>query len=158
MGKAVKKTDSIVRSILPEIEGKEVLEVACGAADFSLSASPYARKITCIDLDEKRLDPLVREQENICFRVMDAAQMTFEKDTFDTIILYNALYHIKDQYDAILAECRRVLKPEGHIFLIATWKMDLSLMREIWKRLGTDGAPDQTGTAEEIGMIRLAKQ
>ena len=111
----MKKTDRILRHILPEIEGKEVLEAACGTAEFSLSAAAYAKRITCIDIDESRLDRLVKEQENICFRIMDASKMDFGDAVFDTIILYNALYHIKGQWDEILAECRRVLKPEGHI-------------------------------------------
>lgn len=162
----MKKTDKIVRYILPEIEGKEVLEAACGTAEFSLSVAAYAKKVTCIDIDESRLDRLVREQENICFRVMDAAKMDFGDAVFDTVILYNALYHIKGQYDEILAECRRVLKPEGHILLISTWKMDLALMRE--KFGGTLGrmdgvhfvakeSADKESTAEESGIIRLGK-
>ncbi len=105
----MKKTDRILRHILPEIEGKEVLEAACGTAEFSLSAAAYAKRITCIDIDESRLDRLVKERENICFRIMDASKMDFGDAVFDTIILYNALYHIKGQWDEILAECRRVL-------------------------------------------------
>ncbi|MCI8790303.1 MAG: class I SAM-dependent methyltransferase [Lachnospiraceae bacterium] len=31
-----------------------------------------------------------------------------------------------------MAECRRVLKPEGRILLIATWKMDSSLMAKMF--------------------------
>lgn len=162
----MKKMDKIVRYILPEIEGKEVLEAACGTAEFSLSAAAYAKKVTCIDIDESRLDRLVREQENICFRVMDAAKMDFGDAVFDTVILYNALYHIKGQYDEILAECRRVLKPEGHIFLISTWKLDLALMRE--KFGGTLGRmegehfvaeepAEKESAAEESGIIRLGK-
>ena len=162
----MKKTDKIVRYILPEIEGKEVLEAACGTAEFSLSAAAYAKKVTCIDIDESRLDRLVREQENICFRVMDAAKMDFGDAVFDTVILYNALYHIKGQYDEILAECRRVLKPEGHIFLISTWKLDLALMRgKFGGTLGrmegehfvTEESAEKENTAEESGIIRLGK-
>lgn len=161
----MKKTDRILRNILPEIEGKEVLEAACGTAEFSLSAAAYAKRITCIDIDESRLDRLVKERENICFRIMDASKMDFGDAVFDTIILYNALYHIKGQWDEILAECRRVLKPEGHIFLISTWKLDLALMRERFG--GTFGRvegehfvgeepADEESFAEESDMIRLS--
>ena len=124
----MKKTEKIVQLIRQELENKDILEVACGTAEFSLSAARYAERVACIDIDSRRLNSLVKEQENISFRKMDAAKMSFESDTFDTVILYNALCHIKVQYDAIIAECRRVLKTEGHIILIATWKMDSSLM------------------------------
>lgn len=128
----MKKTDTLVRLMSRELEDKEVLEVACGTADFSISASRYARYITCIDVESKRLNSLVEELDNVNFRRMDASQMDFKKDTFDRIILYNALYHIRTQYDAVMAECRRVLKPEGSIILIAAWKLDISLMSEMF--------------------------
>lgn len=163
---AMRNTDRIVRCLLPEIEGKEVLEVACGTAEFSLSAARWAKRVTCIDIEESRLDERVKKQDNICFRVMDASKMDFEGEAFDTIIVYNAIYHIKDQYDEILEECRRVLKPEGHIFLISTWKLDLALMRE--KFGGTQGPMEgehfvgeeysnQGKGIREGGIIRLGK-
>ena len=34
----MKKTDTIVKVLKEDIEKKDVLEVACGAADFSMSA------------------------------------------------------------------------------------------------------------------------
>lgn len=128
----MKKTDEAVQMIKQDIENKYVLEVACGTAELSLSASSYARNIVCIDLDSKRLARYVSERANISFQEMDAAEMTFEEDTFDTVIIYNALYHIKGQYDKIIAECRRVLKEQGIIFIIATWKLDVSLMTEMF--------------------------
>ncbi len=145
----MKKTEKIVQLIGPELENKDVLEVACGTADFSLSAAQYVRQAVCIDIDSGRLNSLVKEQENISFRKMDAVEMSFESDTFDTVILYNALYHIKDQYDAIMAECRRVLKPKGYIILIATWKIDSSLMAEMFG--------DRVEWLDENCMIKLEK-
>ena len=129
----MKKTEKIVRLIRQELENKDILEVACGTAEFSLSAAQYAKQVACIDIDSERLNSLVEERENISFQKMDAAEMAFESDTFNTVILYNALCHIKDQYDAIIAECRRVLKPKGQIIMIATWKMDSSLMAEMFR-------------------------
>ena len=92
------------------------------------------------------------------------SKMDFRDAVFDTIILYNALYHIKGQWDEILAECRRVLKPEGHIFLISTWKLDLALMRERFGGGRVEGEhfvgeepADEESFAEESGMIRLGK-
>lgn len=129
----MRNTDRIVRCLLPEIEGKEVLEVACGTAEFSLSAARWAKRVTCIDIEESRLDERVKKQDNICFRVMDASKMDFEGEAFDTIMLYNAIYHIKDQYNEILEECRRVLKPEGQ-YLSDLHKKCLRL----WLRRGTE--------------------
>ena len=48
----MKKTDRLVNILASDIEHKDVLEVACGAADFSISAARIANRVSCIDLDD----------------------------------------------------------------------------------------------------------
>ena len=60
-----------------DIENKNVLEVACGAAGFSVSAARIAHRVDCIDLDDSRLNPMVA-QSNVCFQIMDACQMEYQ--------------------------------------------------------------------------------
>ena len=105
----MKKTDALVNMLISDIESKEVLEVACGAADFSVSAARAANHVSCIDLDACRLNHLDK-QENVTFQIMDAARMSYPDNTFDTVVIYNAFFHIRDQWDEIEKECRRVLK------------------------------------------------
>ena len=50
--------------------------------------------------------------------------MTYPDHSFDTVVLYNAFSHIQSQWSAIEKECRRVLKDDGAIWLVGTWKMD----------------------------------
>ena len=128
--KNLKKTDFVVQQLLPEIENKDILEAACGSAEFSASAASYARSVSCIDIDDGRLIPIT--QDNICFEIMDAAKMRYPDGTFDTVFVYNALYHINSQWEEIEKECRRVLKPEGNIYIIGTWKLDISLMQDMF--------------------------
>ena len=127
----MKKTDTLENILISDIENKEILEVACGAADFSVSAERAAKHIFCIDLDRSRLNDLSK-QRNVTFQIMDAARMSYPDNTFDTIIIYNAFFHIRDQWDEIEKECRRVLKAEGIIYVIGTWKLDTSLMIDIF--------------------------
>lgn len=72
----MKKTDAIVRILKSDIGNKDVLEVACGTADFSLAAESCARSVACIDLDNSRLRPQIR-QSGIRFQMMDAGKMSF---------------------------------------------------------------------------------
>lgn len=123
----MKTTDRLVRLLADDIENKAVLEVACGAADFSISASACSNRTDCIDLDAHRLSaPL---PENVHFQIMDASQMDFADNTFDTIILYNAFAHVQSQWSEIERECKRVLKANGVIDVIGTWKLDTHRMR-----------------------------
>lgn len=144
----IEKTDIIVKKFMKEIERKDILEVACGTAEFSNSAAGYARSVSCIDLDDSRLDPIT--QGNIHFEIMDASKMRYPDEVFDTVFIYNALYHIRSQWEEIKKECRRVLRPEGSIYLIATWKLDVTLMHDLF-----------AGEAEQNGdclVVRIGKR
>lgn len=126
----MKKTDYAVKKLISEIENKDILEVACGRAEFSDSASNYAHSVSCIDLDDSKL--ICPKQENIHFEIMDASRMRYSDKTFDTVFLYNALSHVSSQWGAIEKECRRVLKPHGSIYIIGTWKIDITLMKDLF--------------------------
>lgn len=126
----MKTTDRLVRLLADDIDNKTVLEVACGAADFSISASACSNRMDCIDLDAHRLSaPL---PENVHFQIMDASQMDFADNTFDTIILYNAFAHVQSQWSEIERECKRVLKADGVIDVVSTWKLDTYWMSKVF--------------------------
>ena len=127
----MKKTDALVKILNSDIENKDVLEVACGTADFSVSAAQLANSVSCIDLDDSRLTDLTGKN-NVSFKIMDASEMTFLNDTFDTIVIYNAFFHIQTQWSEIEKECLRVLKSKGIIYIVGTWKLDTSLMKDVF--------------------------
>ncbi|HEX9384990.1 MAG TPA: class I SAM-dependent methyltransferase, partial [Anaerolineales bacterium] len=49
------------------------------------------------------------------FKEIDAQAIPFEDETFDAVIANHMLYHVPDRPKAI-AEIKRVLKPNGHLF------------------------------------------
>lgn len=107
-----------------ELYHKDILEVACGCAEFSVSASKLAKAVHCIDLDNKRLLPDVRNCNNLKFCEMDATAMSYMNDCFDTIIMYNAIGHLQQVMEKTIEECLRVLRTGGKIFIISSFKMD----------------------------------
>ena len=123
----MKKTDTLVNILASEIEHKYVLEVACGTADFSISAARIANRVCCIDLDDSRLNNKVK-QSIIRFQIMDASKMSYPDNEFDTIVIYNAFFHIQSKWDMIERECKRVIKETGKIYIIGTWSLDTNLM------------------------------
>lgn len=126
----MKKADAAVEALISEIKDRDILEIACGRAEFSSAASDYAHSVSCIDLEDCRVSSARRD--NIHFEIMDAAKMSYSDKTFDTIFLYNALFHVRSQWEAIKEECRRVLKPEGSIYIVGTWKLDTALMKDMF--------------------------
>ncbi len=63
---------------------------------------------------------------------MDASLMRYPDEMFDAVYVYNALAHIRPQWEAIERECRRVLKQNGKLYIIGTWKIDISLMKDMF--------------------------
>ncbi|MBE6575603.1 MAG: class I SAM-dependent methyltransferase [Ruminococcaceae bacterium] len=112
------------------IANRDVLEVACGTAEFSIAAAELAATVTCIDLDDSRLLSEVHKRENIIFRTMDAAAMRFGNNSFDTVVLYNAAFHVAEQLPAVLDECLRVLRPGGVLCVISSWKLDYAVITD----------------------------
>lgn len=126
----MKQLERIIEQLREEIEGKTIIELACGTADFSLAAAKYAERIICLDLNDSRLKEAVRCMPNLSFFKADAAHTGLEDGLFDTAILYQAFYHIEDRWPEILAETKRILKPGGRLYVISSWKLDKALIRE----------------------------
>lgn len=106
----MRKTDRLVRLLISDIENKALLEAACGTADFSVSASKFASSVCCIDLDASRLNNQLIS-DKICFQIMDAADMKFPDNSFDTVVLYNAFSRIQMQLAVSLAEPSHYILP-----------------------------------------------
>lgn len=81
---------------------------------------------------------------------MDAAKMRFPDETFDTVFLYNALSHVHAQWESIQKECRRVLNPHGSIYIIGTWKIDVTLMKDLFG--------DQVERHGNFFTVRISKE
>ncbi len=128
----MKTTEKIVHHFSSDIANKTILEAACGSGDFSISAADYAREVFSVDLVDFRLNKQ-NVKSNMHFEIMDASEMTYKDEAFDTVFIYNAFSHIQDNWKAIEKECRRVLKPEGKIYVISTWKIDISSMKDEFK-------------------------
>lgn len=62
--------------------------------------------------------------------------MSYPDETFDSIFIYNAFAHIDRQWKAIEIECKCVLKNNGKIYIIGSWKIDISLMDSVFSDNG----------------------
>ena len=144
----MKRTDLAVKMLLSEIKNKDILEAACGTAEFSNAASDFANSVSCIDINDSKLTPLKRT--NVHFQLMNAANMEYKNETFDAVFFYNALAHVSSQWEAIEKECFRVLKPNGSIYIIGTWKIDTALMKDMFK--------DKTEQKGNFLIVRSKKQ
>lgn len=118
------RVEKVVQKLHSELTSKNILEVACGCGEFSIAASKYAEAVHAIDLDAARLFPEAENIPNLEFQRMDAANMTFADQSFDAIVMYNAIGHLAGIIGNVLSECLRVLKRGGSLYIISSFRID----------------------------------
>ena len=110
------------KELIGHIVGGKVLDVATGSGGFIhflLEGLQDYTEIIGVDTKEG-MDTVFAEQfqgKPIRYRQMDAAQMDFANEFFDTVCIANSLHHMPDLPGA-LKEMLRVLKPGGHFIAL----------------------------------------
>ena len=107
----------IIRGLNPE---DHVLEIATGTGIIALGLACRIKCIEAIDFSPAMIAVACKKAQlsgitNINFSVADAYDLPYTVNSFDTVIIANAL-HIMPEPGKALAEIRRVLKPEGLLF------------------------------------------
>lgn len=102
------------------VAGKRVLDLACGegygAALMALSAS----RVVGLDLSAEavRHATSAYPRENLRFLTASVAALPFHSRQFDVVVGFEVLEHVQEQ-EALVAEARRVIEPEG-LFVLST--------------------------------------
>ena len=103
---------------------KDILEVGCGTGQGVGYLASAARSVTAGDYSDTLLEIARRHYDSrFEFRQFDAQAIPFPDDSFDIVMIFEALYYITDVH-RFFAESRRVLRPGGTL-LIATANKDL---------------------------------
>ena len=91
-----------------------VLELACGTGVLSVQLAGNVKMLEATDFSEKMIEQAkMRPQSSrLHFSVQDATALPYAPETFDAVIISNAL-HIMPSPKKALAEIRRVLKLDG---------------------------------------------
>lgn len=91
-----------------------VLELACGTGLLSVKIAPMVKHLEATDFSEEMIAEAKKKTHSskLHFSVQDATQLPYAPQTFDTVIISNAL-HIMPNPEAVLENIRRVLKDDG---------------------------------------------
>lgn len=110
-------------SIEEMFQGKTVLDIGCGAAGKTMYyAAQGVKHIYGMDIvahyeqDANAIAEQLGHRDVFTFVLGDAANTSFSDNMFDTIIMNDAMEHV-DKPEAVLRECRRILKPGGRLFV-----------------------------------------
>jgi len=159
-----KLSDNFYDKIKPRLyqrAGKElrlayrVLDLGCGACELAKYLSgTYGQKVTGVDISgdgfPNRRNVTKNTKHIRCIR-KNAAQLTFIRDeTIDAAIIFWALHEMKN-YQAILQEANRVLRPGGKILIVEfprnslaqkLWNEDYFTIKELTSSLHEAGFKD----------------
>lgn len=103
------------------VEGKRVLDVACGSGyGTHLLAERGAKEVCGVDISKEAIEYAKEKyvHEAVSFHSASAAELPFQDDVFDVIVSFETIEHLPDDVRAAyLAEMQRVLAPGGVVII-----------------------------------------
>ncbi len=96
------------------IEGKDVLEIATGPGLLAKHVAYAAKSMIATDYSDGMIKEAKKGDypDNLVFEIADAQNLQYRDNSFDAVIIANALHIVPDPVKA-LKEIDRVLKPDG---------------------------------------------
>jgi ubiquinone/menaquinone biosynthesis C-methylase UbiE len=96
------------------IRDKEVLELATGPGLLAKHVAHAARRMVATDYSDGMITEARKGEcpENLTFEVANAMKLPYGDDSFDVVLIANALHIVPDP-EQVLKEVDRVLRPGG---------------------------------------------
>jgi ubiquinone/menaquinone biosynthesis C-methylase UbiE len=98
---------------------KRTLDAACGEGYGSALLARRADSVEGVDISEQAITHARQrygQLQAVKFQVADCTRLPFADDEFERVVSFETLEHL-DAHDELLAEFRRVLKPDGFLIL-----------------------------------------
>lgn len=114
--------------VMPAINNKTVLDVACGEGYGSALMARAAAAVTGVDIAVEAINHAKAEytqHTNLEFICASCDALPFGDAQFDVVVSFETIEHIATQ-KAFLAEVKRVLKPDGVLLLSSPNKAEYS--------------------------------
>lgn len=106
----------VVIGLIPK--NSTVLDLACGTGFGSLKLAEASLNVCGGDISTEAIDYCrnTHKHERLTFKVLDGTKLPFENNHFDAIVSFETIEHTTE-FDKMLEEFKRTLKPQGVIYL-----------------------------------------
>ena len=113
------------------VAGKDVLDAACGEGYGAALLARNAKSVTGLDVDAPTIAAARAKYlaRGLRFESGSIAAMPFADASFDCAVSFETLEHLAEQ-QAMLAELRRVLRPDGVLIISTPDKVEYSERRD----------------------------
>lgn len=113
-----------LRRLGGRLDGMRVLDLGCGQGEGQriLRRDFGALEVHGCDLDPRQLQRArarLAPDASLSWVHANAQQLPYASAQFDAVVSFNALHHVPD-WQAALAEAKRVLRPGGRLLLLET--------------------------------------
>lgn len=115
---------------------KRTLDAACGEGYGSAMLACSANSVEGVDISPQAIGHARKRYgnlQNVGFHVADCTVLPFSDDEFDRVVSFETLEHLAG-HDSLMAEFKRVLKPDGCLILSspdkATYSDDQNTVNE----------------------------
>jgi len=116
--------------VLGDVAGLDVLELGCGAAQWSVALAADGARVTGLDLSRSQLAHARRASASVPLVCANGEQIPLRDDAFDVVFSDHGATSFCEP-DALLAEAARILRPGGllafcvtHPLLVLTWSRE----------------------------------
>ena len=135
------------------------LELGCGNGTYSKILARKAGQFMATDFSEEMVLTSrfrLAEHKNICVTRENCLELSFEKSSFDTLVMINLL-HVISCPEKALAEAMRVLRPGGRIVIASFTTQGMGFFSKagmIYRYLRTYGRPPGSGRTLTLETAR----
>ncbi len=104
-------------SLLPDVQGKSVLDAGCAAGWYSKWLLEHGANVTAVDFSPSMIAMTRKRVGNkAVVRQADLHEpLSFLADNSMDLVLSSLALHYLKTWEVVLTECKRILKPQGHL-------------------------------------------
>ncbi len=135
---ARRRMNAALRAINPALSGREILDVGCGSHPYFLIQAPFARKVGVDQLGPEDGNPAAGSDglELSRLSLNGDVRLPYPEASFSCVSSLAVIEHLEPAgLPALMAEIRRVLKPNGQLILTTPHAFADGILR-ILARLG----------------------
>lgn len=140
------------------VKGRDVLDAACGEGYGAAWLARHAKSVSGLDIDTATIGAARAKYTapGLRFETGSVAAMPFADASFDCAVSFETLEHLAEQ-QAMMAELRRVLRPDGILIISTPNKVEYSEKRDFHNEfhvLELDEAEFRALLASQFGAQR----